>query len=682
MQYSVNVGVHTLEMVWQEEFPRKPWRYAEDFELMKFDASYSPSLTRNDDAVYLSMDSIFFSLTNHSLSRLVLDDLDKDNCDPVSTVQQPSLVITYEEACTEKVSGSMLWSRPHFDRQLLLMPPTSHCFRSMDTVLLEPFLLQYDVVDAWIFHGDTGTGKTHQALIFAAIARMRWAVPSFYFDCKKLQSSYELRMSSMLQELTLTFREAMNSSPSVLVLDDLDLLVSDQDLIGNPLSSPKQHQHNPIAADQSKLLSNHLRSLIEASVSKVLLVITCRTAAMIPAEIIEILICHTAIAMESLSQIERAALVSAMFGNDDSRLLNLVSSLSEGYRPKDLIVVATRTNRSRSDETDFCDVVEGVMKEYVPLSRQGLPVEVGRENQSWKDVGGIFAAKEKLKAIVLNPIRYRRIYEKTPIKLPKGILLFGPPGCGKSFLIPALAKEACYTLITCRGPELLDRYIGASEANVRKLFERARSAAPAILFLDEFDALAPRRGTDNTGVTDRVVNQLLTYLDGVETTSENVFLIAATSRPDKIDPAVLRPGRLEQHIYVGFPESTEELWDVMFRVMAQRSSAANLLQLLKEGSVVLNSEEFFHLSQLTPADIKAVLDTAHLEAIHEHLASSCLEPIIIKEHNFRKALINTGASVSKNDRDRFDQIFQPFLNSTHKTFSKEFKQHELKMSLR
>ena len=110
------------------------------------------------------------------------------------------------------------------------------------------------------------------------------------------------------------------------------------------------------------------------------------------------------------------------------------------------------------------------------------------------------------------------------------------------------------------GPEVLDRYIGASEAKVRELFAKASSVAPSILFLDELDALAPRRGSDHTGVTDRVVNQLLTFLDGVEdaTTTATVYIVAATSRPDKVDPALLRPGRLEQHLFVGPPESDEE----------------------------------------------------------------------------------------------------------------------------
>ena len=217
---------------------------------------------------------------------------------------------------------------------------------------------------------------------------------------------------------------------------------------------------------------------------------------------------------------------------------------------------------------------------------------------------------------------------------------------------------------------------------MRKLFERARSAAPAILFLDEFDALAPRRGSDNTGVTDRVVNQLLTYLDGVETTLENVFLVAATSRPENIDPALLRPGRLEQHIYVGFPESSYEVMDVLQRMMAQRQSASSILRSFQAGALVLTSEESNHLAQLSPADIKAVLDSAHLEAIHEHLSSCRTEPVVILEHHFRKALLSTRASVSEQDRAMFAQVHQPFLAPSHASYAKESRKGALKTSLK
>jgi peroxin-1 len=677
----MSFGVRELNLTWTEEEPWKPWRLIDNFEFPEFQASTASMSGKKPCEMLLSKDSIFFCPRTNSLARLCVNASGDIVSDQAVAFQHPTLVVTLEEALREHVTDSLSWNPPSGEIRLASMTPTEHCVRAIDDALSGSLLERRDLFDAWFVHGDTGTGKTHFALVFAAIARMRWCMPTFYIDCKKLQSSSDLRMSSMLQELTAIFRQAMESQPSVLILDDLDFLVPNHRDGGIANGSSSQRQINPVAVDQTKLVANHLQSLMEYCVSKVIFFITCRSSASLPAEIAESLTCHTTVNIESLSLEERTELISSMLNGDTSDLVTLVSTLSDGYRPKDLRVIATRIKRAHAGTDDSKDFVQRIMDEYVPLSRQGLSVETGSEHQSWNDVGGIFAAKEKLKTTILNPNKYRKIYEKAPIKLPKGILLFGPPGCGKSFLVPALAKECGHTLITCRGPELLDRYIGASEANVRKLFERARSAAPAILFLDEFDALAPRRGSDNTGVTDRVVNQLLTYLDGVETTLENVFLIAATSRPEKIDPALLRPGRLEQHIYVGFPESSDEVIDILHRMMAQRQSASSILRSFQAGVLVLTSEESNHLAQLSPADIKAVLDSAHLEAIHEHLASCRMEPVVIQDHHFRKALLDTRASVSDQDRAMFAQVHQPLLAPSHTSYAKESQKGELKTSL-
>jgi peroxin-1 len=229
----------------------------------------------------------------------------------------------------------------------------------------------------------------------------------------------------------------------------------------------------------------------------------------------------------------------------------------------------------------------------------------------------------------------------------------------------------------------LDRYIGASEANVRRLFERAVAAAPCILFLDEFDALAPRRGTDHTGVTDRVVNQLLTYLDGVESTLNNVFVIAATSRPDKVDPALLRPGRLEQHIYVGYPESFEELKDALIKIMTKRRISTDLLDFVLATSEVDGPLQL--LRGFSPADIKAVMDTAQLESIHHCLSQESLTyNVTVQEDHFLKALQETRPSVSPDDRALFDRLHHPFLTSTRSSYSKAAApdSQELRTSLR
>lgn len=154
-------------------------------------------------------------------------------------------------------------------------------------------------------------------------------------------------------------------------------------------------------------------------------------------------------------------------------------------------------------------------------------------------------------------MKYSVLFKEYPLKLRSGVLLYGPPGCGKTMLGMTVAARCHLNFLSIKGPELLNKYIGASEAGVRDLFLKAKAARPAIVFLDEFEAIAPKRGSShNTGVTDRVVNQFLCELDGVEARTD-VFVLAASSRPELIDPALLRPGRLDKLIYCGWPNREE-----------------------------------------------------------------------------------------------------------------------------
>jgi peroxin-1 len=176
----------------------------------------------------------------------------------------------------------------------------------------------------------------------------------------------------------------------------------------------------------------------------------------------------------------------------------------------------------------------------------------------WEDVGGMSDAKDVLYEAIELPLRYAKLVAKAPLRLRTGVLLYGPPGCGKTHTVRAAVAAAGVRFIGVKGPELLNKYIGASEEAVRSTFKRAQAAAPCVLFFDEFDSIAPQRGTgsDSTGVTERCVNQLLTELDGVEKL-QGVCVIAASNRPDLIDAALLRPGRLDRLIYCSFPAMDE-----------------------------------------------------------------------------------------------------------------------------
>lgn len=163
----------------------------------------------------------------------------------------------------------------------------------------------------------------------------------------------------------------------------------------------------------------------------------------------------------------------------------------------------------------------------------------------WRDVGGQATTKQRLREAVEWPLQRAAAFASLGIRPPRGLLLYGPPGCSKTLLVKALATEAKLNFLAVKGPELLSKWVGESERAVRQIFRRARAAAPAIIFFDELDALAGARGADAGGAADRVVSQLLVEMDGVSQLS-GVVVVAATNRPDLIDSALLRPGRIDR----------------------------------------------------------------------------------------------------------------------------------------
>jgi peroxin-1 len=403
---------------------------------------------------------------------------------------------------------------------------------------------------SFILQGKSGSGKTHSALLLAAMSHLLVKSRTIYLDCKSLKNAG--RMIDILDGIRDAFRDASREEGHALV-HDLSELVVDLELDALSGSGVQTQQPSWAEVEQSKLIRDHLIHLLESVGSEVTLVITCEDAeamSSIFAGPTQVSTLH----LPLLGPEERADLfVSAVRTNavcdlEDQALRQAIASIdfeavSRSFMPCDLCKFATRVASAlmskESTVGSIKDAIHDEVDHFVPTHRDGASLESNESSADWGDIGGMFVAKESLLDAVFRPSIYRRIYERSRTKLPCGILLYGPSGCGKSLMVPALAKRCKLPLIMCRGPELLDRYIGGSEAKVRDLFGRAHQAAPCILFLDEFDALAPKRGSDSTGVTDRVVNQLLTFLDGVEDFSSygTVYIIAATSRP----PSPLSP---------------------------------------------------------------------------------------------------------------------------------------------
>ncbi|KAG9088465.1 Peroxisome biosynthesis protein pex1 [Ceratobasidium sp. 370] len=212
-------------------------------------------------------------------------------------------------------------------------------------------------------------------------------------------------------------------------------------------------------------------------------------------------------------------------------------------------------------------------------------------------------ATSDLKSDAAKPLNFVALATDT-----EGLLLYGYPGCGKTLLASAVAKECGLNFISVKGPELLNKYIGQSEQSVRDIFDRASSAKPCVLFLDEFDSIAPKRGHDSTGVTDRVVNQMLTQMDGAEGL-DGVYVLAATSRPDLIDPALLRPGRLDKSLLCHMPTERER-HDIL-KAVSRKVSLAPDVELAE---VAKRTEGY------SGADLQALVYNAQLEVVHEELA--------------------------------------------------------------
>lgn len=230
-----------------------------------------------------------------------------------------------------------------------------------------------------------------------------------------------------------------------------------------------------------------------------------------------------------------------------------------------------------------------------------------KEEEATDELPGLEKAVEVMEEVIMWPTKYLSIFEDSPLRNQAGILLYGPPGTGKTFLVSQLVRAWNLRMISVKGPELLAKYIGQSEENVRALFEKARNTRPCVLFFDEFDSLAPRRGHDSTGVTDRVVNQLLTELDGVESL-QGVTVIGATSRPELLDPALLRSGRIDRFVECWLPNAGARL--SIFQNMCSSLQLASDVDLKAFAS---QSDNF------TGADIKSVIVSANMAAVKELL---------------------------------------------------------------
>lgn len=265
-------------------------------------------------------------------------------------------------------------------------------------------------------------------------------------------------------------------------------------------------------------------------------------------------------------------------------------------------------------------------------------------NVNWEDIGAMGDVRDALTKYILGPIQDPGDYATLGLPRSSGVLLYGPPGCGKTLVAKAIANEGGTNFISVKGPELLNKYVGESEAAVRKVFARAKASAPCVIFFDELDALAPRRSGETNAAADRVVNQLLTEMDGVDGRND-VYIIAATNRPDIIDSAMLRPGRLDHLVYVPLPSK-----DGRLAILGKLTNKLPLASDVEMSTYVDATDGF------TSADLTSFVREAAILALRTGTSARGKGETTISHVNFTAALARVHPSITPADVEKYESM--------------------------
>jgi len=410
-----------------------------------------------------------------------------------------------------------------------------------------------------LLHGPPGTGKT---LIAKAVANESNA--SFYaINGPEIMSKFYGQSEQRLREI---FQNAQKNAPSIIFIDEIDSI------------APKREE---VSGEVERRVVAQLLTLMDGLSERghvIVIGATNRVDAIDPAlrrpgrfdREIEIGIPDKKGRKEIL-QIHTRGMPIEGTPEERDKLLEELAELTHGFVGADLAALAReaamKALRRYLPQIDLdkpvpTEILENMrvkredfkeaLKEIEPSVLREVLVEI--PSVRWDDIGDLEEAKKLLREAVEMPLKDPKAFKKMGIRPPRGILLYGPPGTGKTLLAKAIATESEANFISIKGPEVMSKWVGESEKAIREIFKKAKQSSPCIVFLDEIDAIAPRRGYySDSGVTERIVNQLLTSMDGL-TTLEGVVVIAATNRPDIVDPALLRPGRIDRIVYIPPPD--------------------------------------------------------------------------------------------------------------------------------
>ena len=564
-----------------------------------------------------------------------------------------------------------------------------------------------------LLHGPPGTGKTLLAKAVANESEANFILLNGPEVMSKFYGESEKRIRDI-------FEEAEKNSPSIIFIDEIDSIAPQREDVGGEV--------------ERRVVSQLLTAMdgLQARGKVVVIAATNRVNAIDPAlrrpgrfdrelELrapdkagrLQILKIHTR-GMPLTKDVDLDKLASVTHGFVGADLESLA---------KEAAMIVLRTILPKLELNEDEEISEEVLKELKvrkkdfdealkvvrPSAMREILVET--PNIGWNDVGGLDSVKQELKEAVEWPLKYPDAFTRLGIKAPKGILLYGPPGTGKTLLAKAIAKESEANFIQIKGPSLLSMWVGKSEEGIRKIFNRARQVSPCIIFFDEIDSLAGKRGLDlGTKVTERVLNQLLAEMDGIEDLS-NVIVIGATNRPDMLDSALLRPGRFDRILLVGSPtsegrrmildihmknmpiyisEEEEEVLDKEFshlkinkydKVMSKMAVDKPLqeTELKNKNIKPINFKELspkekllYYLSEKTEgyvgADIESLVREAAMLALRENI-----ETKEVRMKYFEDALKKVGASVTKSDIDKYRRIETEYLRSAKSALEKSIE---------
>jgi transitional endoplasmic reticulum ATPase len=366
--------------------------------------------------------------------------------------------------------------------------------------------------------------------------------------------------------------------------------------------------------------------------------------------------------------------------------LALIAKDTHGYVGSDLAAVcseaALQCIREKMDIIDIDDdTIDAEILDALAVTNDHFKHAMGHTNPSslretiveipnvtWDDIGGLEETKKDLQEMILYPIEHPDKFQKFGMSPSKGVLFYGPPGCGKTLLAKAVANECSSNFISVKGPELLTMWFGESEGNVREVFDKARGAAPCVLFFDELDSVGVARGSghgDAGGAGDRVLNQLLTEMDGAGQ-KKNLFFIGATNRPEILDEALIRPGRLDQLIYIPLPDYVARV-GIIKAVLRKSPVAPNVnVDFLAQQCEGFSGADMTELCQrATKAAIReAIAAEEERKKLMQGNEDAMMEmddpvPVITRAH-FEEAMANARKSVTEYDLTKFEQFRQKF----------------------